>query len=77
MPATEPMTWRKTWRCQREVRISTRVVELRSKSFVISLTPSGHLRACILAGGKRLWYDNDITYSHTRRNEHGRSRVDS
>jgi hypothetical protein len=52
-------------------------VELLSNSVVTRVRLRGDLRAGILAGGKRLWYDNDITYAHARRKRHTRSRVDS
>jgi hypothetical protein len=32
--------------------------------FVIIVPLRGDLRASILAAGKRLWYDNDIPYTH-------------
>jgi hypothetical protein len=52
-------------------------VELLSNSVVTRVPLRGDLRACILAGCKRPWYDNDVTYAHAQSKRYARSRIDS
>jgi hypothetical protein len=61
---------------RREVRIST-VGCGTAQQDRRKVQLCGDLRAHILSGAKRLWYDNDITFTHAQRNEHGRIRIDS